>query len=86
MFPTVVLLILYPLLPESPHFLLAKGEVRKAQAVLERAALVNGVTLPPGNLRHVNLDPEMHASHRIQHVTPKALVLRMFDGVINVSD
>ncbi|GMH42001.1 hypothetical protein BSKO_09920 [Bryopsis sp. KO-2023] len=48
--PLVVLLLLFPLLPESPHYLLTKGEVQKAEAVLVKMARVNGTSLPAGRL------------------------------------
>ena len=37
-------------LPESPRFDLASGHPEKATRTLERAARMNGVKMPPGNL------------------------------------
>ena len=40
--PLLALLVLYPLLPESPHWLVAKGRYAEAEAVLQRVAAANG--------------------------------------------
>jgi MFS family permease len=49
--PLALLLLLFPLLPESPRFLLVKGRVQESLEVLERIAKTNGKTLPSGTLR-----------------------------------
>ena len=41
-----------PLVPESARFLLCKGRVSEALALLHRAAAINGTTLPKGTLLH----------------------------------
>ena len=46
----VALLVLYPLVPESPHWLAVSGDAAGADAVLRRVAAVNGAQLPPGRL------------------------------------
>lgn len=46
----MLLLVFFPLLPESPHYLLSKGEVEKAEAVLARMAKINKTQLPSGRL------------------------------------
>ena len=46
----MALLVLYPLVPESPHWLAVSGDVSGAEAVLRRMAAVNGAQLPPGRL------------------------------------
>lgn len=46
----MLLLVFFPLLPESPHYLLTKGEVQKAEAVLARMAKHNKTQLPSGRL------------------------------------
>ena len=46
----MALLLLYPLVPESPHWLAVSGDVAGADAVLRRMAAVNGAQLPPGRL------------------------------------
>lgn len=48
--PLGCLLALWPVLPESPRWLVGQGRLEEAQTVLERAAKVNGVALPPGKL------------------------------------
>jgi hypothetical protein len=46
----VLLMALYPLLPESPHFLAVNGRLLEAQDVLHRISHWNGRPLPPGQL------------------------------------
>ena len=46
----VALLLLYPLVPESPHWLAVSGDAAGADAVLSRMAAANGAQLPPGRL------------------------------------
>lgn len=43
-FPTVILIGLYPLIPNSPRWLLKKGRIEEAKEVLLEAARVNGKT------------------------------------------
>ena len=49
--PLLALMLLYPLLPESPYWLLDRGRTREAQALLQRMAHANGCSLPPGRLQ-----------------------------------
>ncbi len=46
----MALLLLYPLVPESPHWLAVSGDVAGADAVLRRMAATNGAQLPLGRL------------------------------------
>lgn len=46
----VLLLIFFPLLPESPHYLVMRGEFEKAEVVLAKMARINNTRLPPGRL------------------------------------
>jgi len=48
--PLVLLLVVYPWVPDSPRLLLAQGRRREALRLLQRAAAMNGVQLPPGRL------------------------------------
>lgn len=50
LFVTVLLLIFFPLLPESPHYLVMRGEFEKAEIVLAKMARINNTRLPPGRL------------------------------------
>lgn len=43
-YPTIVLIFLYPLIPNSPRWLIKRGRVREAKEVLLDAARVNGKT------------------------------------------
>jgi Sugar (and other) transporter len=50
-FPTVILIGLYPWIPNSPRWLLQKGRIADAKKVLLEAARVNGKTdFSPNNL------------------------------------
>lgn len=48
-----LLMLLYPLLPETPYWLVLNGDLAGADAVLQRMAAVNGVPLPQVN-QHVH--------------------------------
>lgn len=39
-------MVLYPLLPETPYWLVLNGDLAGADAVLQRMAKINGVHLP----------------------------------------
>ena len=39
-------MLLYPLLPETPYWLVLNGDLAGADAVLQRMATINGVPLP----------------------------------------
>ena len=41
-----LLMVLYPLLPETPYWLVLNGDLAAAESVLQRMARVNGVPLP----------------------------------------
>ncbi|KAL4425877.1 hypothetical protein ABPG75_009893 [Micractinium tetrahymenae] len=58
--PLLALLGLYPLLPESAHWLVAKGRYAEAEAVLQRVAASNGYSRP---LR-LRLAPGHSGQHR----------------------
>ena len=49
--PLLALMLLYPLLPESPYWLLATGRTSEVGALLQRIAHANGRDLPPGRLQ-----------------------------------
>ncbi len=49
--PLLCLLLLYPLLPESPYWLVAAGRTADAQALLHSIARANGRLLPVGRLQ-----------------------------------
>ncbi|CAI5490554.1 unnamed protein product, partial [Closterium sp. Naga37s-1] len=60
--PFALLLLLYPFLPESPRFLLLKGNTSAAHIFLEKAARTNGKRLPPGRLVSAASGPKLLAS------------------------
>lgn len=41
-----LLMVLYPLLPETPYWLVLNGDLAAAETVLQRMARINGVLLP----------------------------------------
>lgn len=43
-YPTIILIFLYPLIPNSPRWLIKKGRIREAKEILLEAARVNGKT------------------------------------------
>eukprot|EP01026_Neomeris_dumetosa_P050056 TRINITY_DN4381_c0_g1_i1.p1 TRINITY_DN4381_c0_g1~~TRINITY_DN4381_c0_g1_i1.p1 ORF type:complete len:407 (-),score=57.81 TRINITY_DN4381_c0_g1_i1:195-1415(-) len=49
--PLILLMALFPFLPESPRYLSTKGDAENALKVLKRVAKVNGKTLPIGTLQ-----------------------------------
>ncbi|GJZ02139.1 organic cation/carnitine transporter 7 isoform X1 [Tanacetum coccineum] len=48
--PSLLLLIFYRVVPESPRYLCLKGRTTEALTILEKVAKTNGQTLPPGIL------------------------------------
>ena len=50
--PLLLLMLLYPFLPESPFWLLATGQTARAQELLGWIARLNGRSLPKGRLQH----------------------------------
>ena len=52
-----LLLLLFPLLPESPHWLAVSGDTAAAEALLRRIAHVNGVAMLPGRLEAASPAP-----------------------------
>ena len=49
-FPLLMLLLLFPFIPESPYYLAVIGQQAKAEAILQKVAAVNKSSLPPGVL------------------------------------
>jgi len=48
--PISLLILFYPLLPESPRYLAVSGKYDQAEAELKRMARINKKSLPPGKL------------------------------------
>uniref|UniRef100_A0A804MS27 Major facilitator superfamily (MFS) profile domain-containing protein n=1 Tax=Zea mays TaxID=4577 RepID=A0A804MS27_MAIZE len=60
--PCFVLLIFFPLTPESPRYLCSRGRTMDATVILERIARMNKGTLPPGVLI---FRPEKHVDNNL---------------------
>ncbi|WVZ66420.1 hypothetical protein U9M48_015637 [Paspalum notatum var. saurae] len=63
--PCIVLLVFFPLTPESPRYLCSRGRTMDATVILERIARVNKGTLPPGILIYTpekNVDSNLGTS------------------------
>ena len=52
----MLLLLLCPLVPESPHWLLVAGDPDGAEALLRSMASLQGVKLPAGTLERAHGD------------------------------
>ncbi|XP_024403195.1 organic cation/carnitine transporter 7 [Physcomitrium patens] len=48
--PFLLLLVFYSWVPESPRYLMVKGDIEGAREVLRQVAYINGRSLPTGNL------------------------------------
>jgi MFS family permease len=64
--PYVVLLLLLPLVPESPRFLLVKGRVDAAQQVLSKVMRVCRRNMPEGSLQPLLSDEDAADSAGLQ--------------------
>lgn len=73
----MLLLALYPLLPESPHYLAVQGRMQEARAVLDRIARRNRRPLPPGELVADSLRTPEGASHALRPFAPRPLTLTL---------
>lgn len=54
--PSVLLLLYFWLIPESPRWLLTKGKLEEADKIIQKCARVNKVTLPEGYLNKDTAD------------------------------
>ncbi|XP_019630105.1 PREDICTED: organic cation transporter protein-like [Branchiostoma belcheri] len=66
--PNAVFLFAYPLIIESPRWLLSKGRDEEVAAIMRRAAKVNGVTLPDEVFTTKKVDNEKPKDERIYTV------------------
>lgn len=68
--PMIILLAGYPLLPESPHWLVAQGRTDEAAQIIRRVAQVNGVEgLSVEEMSYLGnpAEEDGHSSNRLQH-------------------
>ncbi|KAK9841410.1 hypothetical protein WJX74_005255 [Apatococcus lobatus] len=70
--PLFLLTLLFPLLPESPFFLVSVGRTAAAQQVLQRVAHINGRPLPKGRLKG-RQEPSLELSHPKDQPAPLEL-------------
>ena len=68
----VLLLMLVPLLPESPRYLLVKGRTEQAKAVLGRIAHACRTSLPDGHLASISAT-SLEAAGAVSNATDKRL-------------
>ncbi|CAM6095034.1 unnamed protein product [Calypogeia fissa] len=61
--PFILLLAFYPVLPESPRYLMMKGDGEGARKILQRIAKANGKSLPPGMLTLLPVDSVPISKH-----------------------
>ncbi|XP_048240049.1 organic cation transporter protein-like [Haliotis rufescens] len=56
--PTTLYFLFYWIVPESPRWLISRGRIPEAQAIIQKVASVNGVKLPEGVLEKVTVDDQ----------------------------
>lgn len=66
-FPTVILIFIYPYIPNSPRWLLQKGRVADAKKVLIEAARINGKS----DYSPTNLEKQLHIQAMAYKHAPK---------------
>ena len=76
--PLLLLMLLYPLLPESPYWLLATGRTREVRMLLQRIARMNGRDLPPGRLQpSAQAGAKVSSAHTSHEQCKHALLWRL---------
>ena len=65
-----LLMVLYPLLPETPYWLVLNGNLEAADRVLQRMARINGVPLP-------------QVTHKFRQALVAQASIGMFQGIWN---
>ncbi|XP_046374256.2 organic cation transporter protein-like [Haliotis rufescens] len=72
--PTALYFLYYWILPESPRWLISRGRIPEAQAIIKKVASVNGVTLPDGMLEKITIDDDKKAVKVTQMFTTPYLL------------
>ncbi|XP_041351234.1 organic cation transporter protein-like [Gigantopelta aegis] len=81
--PTVLLFSYYWLIPESPRWLLSKGRYAEAEAIIQKAAQVNGVKLPDKLFDKDTLDENTSEAKIWEMFTSPTLLIRSLIIFIN---
>lgn len=71
--PSVFLVICFPIVPESPRFLVVHGKIEDAERCLFKAASCNGSKLPAGRLTRVRPEPRRYAAQAIAEILTGAV-------------
>uniref|UniRef100_A0A061RP51 Transporter-related family protein n=1 Tax=Tetraselmis sp. GSL018 TaxID=582737 RepID=A0A061RP51_9CHLO len=84
--PQVLLVILYPMLPESPYWLASKGRQQDAMKVLNRVGRWNGIKPPKGELEvtvqsRATSSPVAHDKDKPGHPRGRCGFLRPFSSI-----
>ena len=66
--PSIFLVICFPVVPESPRFLVVHGRTDEAERCLAKAASWNSAKLPAGRLSRVRLDPRRYAAQPVAEI------------------
>ena len=74
--PSVALVLVFPLVPESPRFLVVRGRIDEAERSLARAAACNGAKLPNGRLRPMEKVPKRGAQPMASFVSEVQRLLK----------
>lgn len=77
--PLLLLLVLYPWLPESPHFLVVHDRVPEAQEILKSISKLNKMSLPNGKLGRKELSSSVEEGQTEKKgLTPKEALQQLF--------
>lgn len=76
-FPTILLMLLWPLVPNSPRWMIQRGRVREAKEILLEAARINGKT----DFSESELEKQLHIqSNAVMDGPPEPSYWEMWRG------